>query len=167
VAELLARCPGLVVLGTSRAALRVRGERDRPLEPLSLPAGSDPAAVASSPAARVFLDRARDAGRSVALTDATAADVAAICRRLDGLPLALELAAAHARFLSPRRCSAARLGDQLTGRGVPAGITGGAPWPERRRYPSPGRPEGARGGRSRGTGSSVVPRVRRLRPAPC
>ncbi|WP_167761840.1 helix-turn-helix domain-containing protein [Blastococcus sp. CT_GayMR19] len=101
LAGLLARCPGLVVLATSRAALRVRGERDRPLEPLSLPAGSDPAAVASSAAAQVFLDRARDAGRSVALTSATAADVAAICRRLDGLPLALELAAAHARFLSP------------------------------------------------------------------
>ena len=101
VAELLARCPGLVVLATSRAALRVRAERDRPLDPLPLPATTDPAAVAGSPAAQVFLDRARAAGRDLPLTDATAADVAAICRRLDGLPLALELAAAHARFLSP------------------------------------------------------------------
>jgi predicted ATPase/DNA-binding XRE family transcriptional regulator len=101
VAELLARCPGLVVLATSRAALRVRAERERPLDPLPLPGGTGTAAVAASPAAQVFLDRARAAGRPVALSDATAADVAAICRRLDGLPLALELAAAHARFLSP------------------------------------------------------------------
>lgn len=101
VAELLARCPGLVVLATSRAALRVRAELDRPLDPLALPRTSDAATVADSPAAQVFLDRARAAGRPVQLTDATAGDVAAICRRLDGLPLALELAAAHARLLSP------------------------------------------------------------------
>ncbi len=101
VAELLARCPNLVVLATSRAALRVRAELDRPLGPLALPTGTGAEAVAASPAAQVFLDRARAAGRPVALTDATAADVAAICRRLDGIPLALELAAAHARFLAP------------------------------------------------------------------
>ncbi|MGY1639377.1 ATP-binding protein [Geodermatophilus sp. SYSU D00742] len=101
VADLLARCPGLVVLATSRAALRVRAELDRPLEPLPVPAGRGVAAVADSPAAQVFLDRARAAGRPVPLNGATAADVAAICRRLDGLPLALELAAAHARYLSP------------------------------------------------------------------
>ncbi len=101
VAELLARCPNLVVLATSRAALRVRAELDRPLGPLPVPVGTDAGAVAASPAAQVFLDRARAAGRPVELTDATAADVAAICARLDGLPLALELAAAHARFLPP------------------------------------------------------------------
>jgi len=101
IAELLARCPRLVVMATSRAALRVRAEVDRPLDPLPLPHGTGAAAVTASPAARVFLDRARAAGRTIALTDTTAADVAAICRRLDGLPLALELAAAHARFLSP------------------------------------------------------------------
>ncbi|SOE03545.1 ATP-binding protein [Blastococcus haudaquaticus] len=101
VAELLARCPGLVVLATSRAALRVRAELERPLDPLPLPRSSAAAAVSASPAVQVFLDRARAAGRPIAVTDATAADVAAICRRLDGLPLALELAAAHARFLTP------------------------------------------------------------------
>ncbi|MFW3168624.1 ATP-binding protein [Geodermatophilus sp. CPCC 206100] len=101
VAALLARCAGLVVLATSRAALRVRAELERPLEPLPVPERTDVATVAASPAARVFLDRARAAGRAVPLTDATAPDVAAICRRLDGLPLALELAAAHARFLTP------------------------------------------------------------------
>ncbi|MGY1821737.1 ATP-binding protein [Geodermatophilus sp. SYSU D00079] len=101
VADLLARCPGLVVLATSRAPLRVRAEHDRPLGPLPVPAAADVASVAASPAARVFLDRARAAGRAVPLTGTTAADVAAICRRLDGLPLALELAAAHARLLAP------------------------------------------------------------------
>ena len=101
VAELVARCPGLVVLATSRAALRVRAERERPLAPLAVPTGPGTAAVAASPAAQVFLDRAAAVGRPVSLDDATAADVSAICRRLDGLPLALELAAAHARYLSP------------------------------------------------------------------
>ncbi len=100
VAELLARCPGLAVLATSRAPLRVRAERELPLGPLPVPARPDAATVAASPAARLFLDRAAAAGRTVALDDA-AADVAAICRRLDGLPLALELAAAHARYLPP------------------------------------------------------------------
>jgi predicted ATPase/transcriptional regulator with XRE-family HTH domain len=101
VAELLSRCPGLVVLATSRAALRVRAERERPLDPLPVPTGTGTAAVAASPAARVFLDRAAAAGRPIRLDGTTAADVSAICRRLDGLPLALELAAAHARYLSP------------------------------------------------------------------
>ncbi len=101
VAELLDRCPGLVVLATSRAALRVRAERERPLLPLPAQAGSGTAAVLASPAAQVFLDRAAAAGRPITVDGGTAADVAAICRRLDGLPLALELAAAHARYLSP------------------------------------------------------------------
>ncbi|MGY2128546.1 ATP-binding protein [Blastococcus sp. SYSU DS0617] len=101
VAELLSRCRGLVVLATSRAALRVRAERERPLGPLPVPAGPGTAAVAASPAAQVFLDRAAATGRTIVLDGATAADVSAICRRLDGLPLALELAAAHARYLSP------------------------------------------------------------------
>jgi predicted ATPase len=101
VATLLARCPGLVVLGTSRAPLRVRPEQDYPLAPLAVPDATDVAAVASAPAAQVFLDRARAAAPGLRLTAATAPAVAAICRRLDGLPLALELAAAHARLLPP------------------------------------------------------------------
>ncbi|WP_051684052.1 helix-turn-helix domain-containing protein [Blastococcus sp. URHD0036] len=101
VAALLARCPGLVVLATSRAPLRVRAEVERPLEPLPVPAGLALEAVAASPAARVFLDRARAAGGPVTLTEGNAPAVAAICHRLDGLPLALELAAAHARYLAP------------------------------------------------------------------
>ena len=101
VATLLARCPGLVVLATSRAPLRVRLEQDYPLGPLAVPRAADATAVAASPAAQVFLDRARAAAPGLELTATTAAAVAAICRRLDGLPLALELAAAHARLLPP------------------------------------------------------------------
>jgi transcriptional regulator with XRE-family HTH domain len=101
LAELLARCSGLHVLATSRAALRIRAEHAVPLDPLPVPATDDVADVAASPAVQVFLDRAVAAGSTVPLDRATAADVAAICRRLDGLPLALELAAAHARYLTP------------------------------------------------------------------
>ncbi|HSK55985.1 MAG TPA: helix-turn-helix domain-containing protein [Jiangellales bacterium] len=101
LADLLTRCPGLHVLATSRAALRVRAEHAVPLDPLPVPTDDDVAAVAASPAVQVFLDRAAAAGGTVVLDPGTAADVAAICRRLDGLPLALELAAAHARFLTP------------------------------------------------------------------
>jgi predicted ATPase len=61
IGELLARCPGLVALATSRAALRIRAELDRPLDPLPVPARDDPSSVAESAAALVFLDRARAA----------------------------------------------------------------------------------------------------------
>jgi predicted ATPase/transcriptional regulator with XRE-family HTH domain len=101
VADLLARCPGLLVLATSRAALRVRAEQVLPLDPLPLPATDDVEAVGASPAVRMFLDRAAAAGATVDVTAGTAASLAAVARRLDGLPLALELAAAHARFLAP------------------------------------------------------------------
>ena len=101
LAALLERCPGLVALATSRAPLRLRVEQEYPLGPLTLPRTSDVAAVAASPAAQVFLERARAVDPGLELTAATAPAVAAICRRLDGLPLALELAAAHARLLPP------------------------------------------------------------------
>ncbi|MDP3891188.1 helix-turn-helix domain-containing protein [Nocardioides sp.] len=101
LAELLERCPELLVLATSRAALHVRAEHVLPVAPLAVPAADDLAAIAASPAVLVFLDRAAAAGSPVVLDEAAAPDVAAICRRLDGLPLALELAAAHARFLAP------------------------------------------------------------------
>ncbi|NYJ03945.1 ATP-binding protein [Petropleomorpha daqingensis] len=100
VAELLTKAPRLTVLATSRAPLRIRAEREYPLAPLPVPGSSHPDDVARSPAVQVFLDRARAAGREVAL-HGNAAELAQICRRLDGLPLALELAAAHARFLDP------------------------------------------------------------------
>jgi predicted ATPase len=102
--ELLTSCPGLKLLATSRAALGLRAEREYPVPPLSLPA--DPATasleeIAASPAVALFVDRARAVRPGFALTEANAAAVASICRRLEGLPLAIELAAARVRLLDP------------------------------------------------------------------
>jgi predicted ATPase/DNA-binding XRE family transcriptional regulator len=104
VVQLIEACPHLVVLVTSRAPLRVRGEQEYPVPPLVVP---DPTRVpvveevTSAPAVELFAERARAASPSFELTEANAAAVAAICWRLDGLPLALELAAARMRFLGP------------------------------------------------------------------
>jgi predicted ATPase/DNA-binding SARP family transcriptional activator len=102
VGELLAACPGVTVLATSREPLRVTGERVYPLEPL--PVG---------PAVEVFCDRARARDPRFALDADGERHVQEICRRLDGLPLALELAAARLGLLSPAQL-AARLDSALT-----------------------------------------------------
>ncbi|MBM9505729.1 AfsR/SARP family transcriptional regulator [Actinacidiphila acididurans] len=99
-AEVLARCPGVTVLATSREPLGVPGEVMRPVEPLPPPT-----------AFRLFAERAA-AVRPGAADDLDAAAVAEICRRLDGLPLAIELAAARLRALSPRQI-ADRLDDRF------------------------------------------------------
>jgi predicted ATPase/DNA-binding CsgD family transcriptional regulator len=103
LAHLLISCPGLVVLATSRSALRITGEQEYPLSPLTLPPPDirDSVALAANPAVALFVRRAQAARPAFALTNANAAAVADICRRLDGLPLALELAAAWAKVLSP------------------------------------------------------------------
>ncbi|MEV0134978.1 helix-turn-helix domain-containing protein [Dactylosporangium sp. NPDC050688] len=101
LAELVARCPDLVVVATSRAPLRVRAEHEYVLGPLSTPAADDVDAVAASPAVALLLDRAAAAGSPTAVTGADAPALAAIVRRLDGLPLAVELAAPGLRLLSP------------------------------------------------------------------
>jgi predicted ATPase len=100
--ELLARCPGVAISATSRTVLGLRAEREYPVPPLPLPA--DPATasledIAASPAAALFVDRARAVHPGFALTPGNAAAVAEICRRLEGLPLAIELAAARTRLL--------------------------------------------------------------------
>ncbi len=103
VAALLERSPSLKVLVTSREALRLRGEQVYPVAPLTLPDGAAPlgAAYASrSAAVRLFVERARQARPDFQLTDVNAEAVAEICARLDGLPLAIELAAARLSFLS-------------------------------------------------------------------
>ena len=104
VSELIEVCPNLTVLVTSRAPLRIRGEQEYPVPPLALPTSTlSPAAeeVLSSPSGRLFVERARAVSPVFELQGENAAAVAAICWRLAGLPLALELAAAKVRFLSP------------------------------------------------------------------
>ena len=102
VATLLAACPSLKVLATSRAPLRLRGEREYPVEPLAVPEPArvpDTGGVFVAAAARLFVERAGEADPAFSLTERNAGAVAAICWRLDGLPLALELAAVSIRFL--------------------------------------------------------------------
>ncbi|MGE0540311.1 MAG: tetratricopeptide repeat protein [Dehalococcoidia bacterium] len=112
IASLLESCPHLSALVTSRAALRVRGEREYPVAPLALPIADSPGLSSergaagglrcryASPAVDLFVQRAADARPEFRLTDENAASIAEICHRLDGLPLALELAAARVRVLS-------------------------------------------------------------------
>ena len=102
--QILARAPGLKVLATSRESLRIRSEKVVAVAPLALPeagAPDDPGALATVPAVALFVAFARDARPGFELTEANAAAVAEICRRLDGLPLALQLAAARLTVLSP------------------------------------------------------------------
>jgi predicted ATPase len=99
---LLEACPGLVVLVTSRVALQVRGGRDYPVAPLVLPdAGGPPDTQLSSPAVELLAERAQAGGAELSPDAETAQAMAGICRRLDGLPLAIELAAARLRLLPP------------------------------------------------------------------
>ncbi len=102
VADLLAAVPRLLVLATSRAPLRLSGEHEYPVPPLPAPDGSLPFEdLVRTDAVRLFAARARAVDPSFQLTEEAARDVAGICRRLDGLPLAIELAAARTRILSP------------------------------------------------------------------
>jgi predicted ATPase/DNA-binding XRE family transcriptional regulator len=110
--ELVARCPGLQLLVTSRAALRVRGEHELPVQPLRVPAAGDSCDLPDVPAARLFLDRVEAAAPGFRLSEANTPAVAEICRRLDGLPLALELAAPWIKLLTPDELLS-RLDDRL------------------------------------------------------
>ncbi|HKC48360.1 MAG TPA: protein kinase, partial [Gemmatimonadales bacterium] len=112
-AGLLRSAPRLRILATSREPLGIEGERAWLVPPLALPALSAEvtrAAAATSEAVRLFVERAQAVRPSFDLIDGNAAAIVQICRRLDGLPLAIELAAARARILDPRQI-AARLDD--------------------------------------------------------
>jgi predicted ATPase len=112
VTALLRACPHVTALVTSRAPLRLTGEQEFAVPPLTLPGPTDPddplswERCAQSEAVALFVERARGVTADFALTDEQAPAVAAICRRLDGLPLAIELAAAHTRLLPPRALAA-------------------------------------------------------------
>jgi predicted ATPase/class 3 adenylate cyclase len=127
---LLSAAPGLKVLATSRTALRLYGEHEFPVPPLSLPdTGSLPPveSLTRYEAVRLFVDRARAIRPDFSLTEENAPAVIEICTRLDGLPLAIELAAARIKLLPPQ-AMLSRLGNRLKL------LTGGARnLPERQR----------------------------------
>jgi predicted ATPase/DNA-binding CsgD family transcriptional regulator len=111
LAEILAGCPGLKVLVTSRSVLNLRGEQELAVQPLPLPdlaAGADHmhqvdmASMEENPAIALFVQRARSVKSDFKLDQGNAPIIAEICRRLDGLPLAIELAAARVKLLSPK-----------------------------------------------------------------
>jgi len=104
LAELAQRAPRLHLLVTSRVVLRVRGGREWRVSPLGVaPPGGPPAQLADAPAVRLFTERVRDVQPGFKLTNGNAMAVAELCRTLDGLPLALELAAASMRLLTPEQ----------------------------------------------------------------
>ncbi|HEU5103283.1 MAG TPA: BTAD domain-containing putative transcriptional regulator, partial [Roseiflexaceae bacterium] len=105
VTEILDASPRLLILVTSRVRLRLRAERQYPVPALALPRSADAAdtaTIAGAPAVALFVERAQAIAPDFTLGSANAPAVAEICARLDGLPLAIELAAARMRLLSPR-----------------------------------------------------------------
>jgi predicted ATPase len=128
--QLLAACSNLTILATSRTVLRLRAEREYPVEALAVPPDDDRSSLeqlAALPAVRLFVDRARAVRHDFQVDEANAAAVAEICRRLEGLPLAIELAAARTRVLAPEALLA-RLEHVLDSLG-----TGPVDLPERQR----------------------------------
>lgn len=121
ISELLQAAPRLKVLVTSRTVLRLRGEHHFAVSPLALPANlpaaqtlspPDPAYLMQSAAVRFFVERAQAAQADFAVTSQNMVAISLICQQLDGLPLAIELAAARVRLLPPQ-AMLARLGSQL------------------------------------------------------
>ena len=102
VADLIRACPGLKIIVSSRGPLRISGEQEVPVPPLALPdPGASAARVSQYEAVRLFIERAVAVKPGFAVTNENAPAVAEICARLDGLPLAIELAAARIKLLPP------------------------------------------------------------------
>lgn len=103
IGEILAACPGVALLATSRGPLHISGEYEHHLLPLQV--GTERqlthAQLSALPSVRLFTERARATGRAIELTEPNTRLIAEICRRVDGLPLAIELAAARSRMLAP------------------------------------------------------------------
>jgi predicted ATPase len=115
ISDLLSNCPFLSVLSTSRMRLRLSGEREYPVPPLALPDSAAPHdfdGLAGFAAVQLFVERARALQPDFALSEVSVHTVAEICRRLDGLPLAIELAAARVTHL-PLAALEARLERRL------------------------------------------------------
>jgi predicted ATPase/DNA-binding SARP family transcriptional activator len=127
VGHLLTTCTALMVLATSREPLHLQAEHRYAVEPLDVPNDAEPAAVERSAAGTLFVERARSHDRHFELTERNAGSIGEICRRLDGLPLAIELAAARAPLFEPSEL-AARLVHALDALG-----TGARDAPERQR----------------------------------
>lgn len=105
IAALLGGCPRLHLLVTSRTPLHVRGEQELPVPPLALPDRTRPpelAALSQYAAVQLFIQRARDVVPAFTVTNDNAPAIAEICHRLDGLPLAIELAASRIKLLTPQ-----------------------------------------------------------------
>jgi len=116
LAEILRDCPGVKALVTSRQSLRIDGEQECPVPPLDVPpqaAHLSATGLAEVPAVALFLQRAQAVRPTFTITTENARTIADVCARLDGLPLAIELAAARARLLSPQAILS-RLDDRLT-----------------------------------------------------
>jgi predicted ATPase/DNA-binding SARP family transcriptional activator len=103
VAQVLRDCPAMTVLTTSREALGVCGERTLAVPPLSLPQNNSLEAASQADAIALFVERAQDVRAGFELTTRNATAVVRICQRLDGIPLAIELAAARVRALDPEQ----------------------------------------------------------------
>ncbi len=101
VTRLLTACQHVTVLATSRAVLRLTGEREFVVPPMDVPGKADATTVASFESVTLLVDRARQVDPGFAITEVNAAVIAEICARLDGLPLAIELAAARLKLYSP------------------------------------------------------------------
>ena len=115
VSELLASAPSLKVLVTSRSLLNLRGEHELPVLPLDTPDVADAPSIedlAENESVKLFIERAQAAQASFTLNETNALAVAQICQRLDGLPLAIELAAARVKLLPPQAILT-RLSDRL------------------------------------------------------
>jgi predicted ATPase/class 3 adenylate cyclase len=110
VAEILDTARDVFVLATSRSPLHVAGEREQPVPPLGLPVSAE--AAEASDAVQLFVQQAQSVNPRFALVESNVDDVVEVCRRLDGLPLAVELAAARTKLLTPAALRA-RLGEAL------------------------------------------------------
>jgi predicted ATPase len=112
VGDLLTACATLTVLATSREPLHLQAEQSYAVEPLAVPADAEPDAVEGAAAGALFVERARSHDRRFELTSGNAGAIGEICRRLDGLPLAIELAAARTALLGAEELND-RLGQAL------------------------------------------------------